>query len=147
MCYLNYIILFICHVKRQFRIYWKKSGKNMLNYSTTIKNETARLCYFHFKHYSSMWAFFSFSVNDSRTRTSTSALHLSSADTQQPDYLIPVLGSQPTHVSDAAIGPLCCRAVAMTTLSASFRPGMYQGAPPWQLLSGVSSLPHCSHHD
>lgn len=29
----------------------------MLNYSITIKNETAGLCYFHFEHYSSMWVF------------------------------------------------------------------------------------------
>lgn len=43
---------------------------------------------------------------------------LSSAATQQPDYLIPILGSHPTHVSDATINPLCCRAVAMTTLAA-----------------------------
>lgn len=36
------------------------------------------------------------------------SLALISADSEQPDYLIPLLGSQPTHVSDAPIGPRCC---------------------------------------
>lgn len=50
------------------------------------------------------------------------SLPLISADSEQPAYLIPVLGSQPTHVSDAPIGPRCCWAVAMTTLSLPFLP-------------------------